>query len=46
MSFGLPYRYVNDKEIISYIGKPAEMLVVDVRDADFLVSISDCAVFV
>ena len=37
MSFGLPYKYVNDKEILSHIGKPAELTVVDVRDADFLV---------
>ncbi|TIA71643.1 hypothetical protein E3P92_02450 [Wallemia ichthyophaga] len=36
MSFGLPYRYVNDKEILSHIGKPAELLVVDVRDSDFI----------
>ncbi|TIA89249.1 hypothetical protein E3P99_02166 [Wallemia hederae] len=36
MSFGLPYKYVNDKEILNHIGKPAELTVVDVRDADFL----------
>ncbi|TIC54075.1 Rhodanese-like protein [Wallemia mellicola] len=36
MSFGLPYEFVNDREIVDLIGKPSELLVVDVRDEDFL----------